>query len=138
MVGDFEVARCNLSSELQRLSYLFSTLIARGGKLVFGSDSPIEGISVWKGIEAAITRSFQGGYWNQSEAISLASALNAHTVWPSQIQSNPHGTGALVVGNVCDFVLLNRDPFDVIAQGESLVHKMKILQTVQNGVTVYS
>lgn len=137
MDGDYEVAQRNLSEKLINLSYPFSSILKNQSQLVFGSDSPIEGLSVWKGIRGATQRSFNGNIWNRSEKISLKEALTAHTVSPALIQDNPFSNGSLKSGNVCDFIVLDKDP---ILEESCLLSENnlpEILMTVIDGQIVY-
>ncbi len=137
MDGDYEVAKRNLSPELMKLSYPFSSILKTGSQLVFGSDSPIEGLSIWKGIDGATQRIFNNNIWNKTEIISMKDALKAHTLWPAQIQNNPFSNGSLKTGNVCDFVVLNKNPLTTKCRNNLQKNNIEITMTVLDGKIVH-
>jgi predicted amidohydrolase YtcJ len=87
-----------------RLAYAFSALGAAGANIAFGSDSPVETMDPFAGVQAAVTRQTSDhlppGGWQPQERITVAHALRHYTVG-----------SVLAPGFPADFVALASDPF---------------------------
>ncbi len=141
MWGDREIVHRLVSPKLGvDFAYPFRTIRDRGGRLVFGSDAPIEDISPWKGIQAAVTRLEDAATppWNSSEGLPLYDAISACTRNPAHVPGNPMSIGILRPGCAADMVVLNEDPFRLIAaEPFGLREKMQAVMTMVAGEIVY-
>jgi predicted amidohydrolase YtcJ len=105
--------------------------------LAFGTDYPVESVSPFRGLYAAITRQNEAGTktYQPQEKISLNEAIYAYTQASAYAENAEKFKGRLEPGFVADFVVLDRDLTKATPQ-ELL--KTKVLRTVMNGETVYS
>jgi predicted amidohydrolase YtcJ len=122
-----------------RYAYTWKTFLDRGIALAFGTDWPVEPLNPMIGLYAAITRKDTTGYpaggWYPQERISLAQAIIAYTYGSAYAARNEDWCGTLEPGKVADFVILDRNIFNV-APKEIL--KTKVLSTYLGGKEVYS
>jgi predicted amidohydrolase YtcJ len=101
-----------------RYGYAWRSLLDAGALVAFGSDAPVETPDPFAGIHAAVTRQDANnqpeGGWYPEERISVEEAVRAYT--ESAARSAPYlpgVTGTLSTGAVADFVVLDRDIFEV-------------------------
>lgn len=95
-------------------AYAWQQLRTRGATIAYGSDAPVESISVIEGLYAAIYRRDQRGEpaagWRMEEAFTPEQALrgfSAGNAWASFRESE---AGVLREGFVADLTVLSRDP----------------------------
>lgn len=69
--------------------YMFKTLIAMGLKIAGGSDSPVEPLNPWLGLEAALTRGSLARL-GLSEALTLDEALKIYTTGGDDVALEAH------------------------------------------------
>jgi predicted amidohydrolase YtcJ len=129
--------------ERARWAYAFRTLDDAGVVLSFGSDWPGTNASWYtadpmKGIYAAVTRKTldgapEGG-WFPQERVDVETALRAYTVNNAWAAGEEALKGALAAGKLADFVVLDRDPFQV-APDE--LKDVSVLLTVVGGRIVH-
>jgi predicted amidohydrolase YtcJ len=89
-------------------AYAYRSLWDTGALLANGSDAPIEELSPWDGICAAVTRA-----WHPEQRLTLEEALQATTVNPAWLARDEHRRGKLLPGFLADLVVLDRDPFEL-------------------------
>lgn len=119
----------------ERLRWLLPVASLRGIPLAFSSDRPVVDGSPLKGIHAAATRKTAGG-WQLApeEAVSVQEAVRAYTLGAAYAAFAEGELGSLSPGKWADFVVLDRDPFQV--DPDELPH-IRVLRTVVGGKTVY-
>jgi hypothetical protein len=89
-----------------------------GVLIATGTDWPvIPNPDPWSGIEGLITRRdpsgrFDGALWPE-QALDLATAIEAYTINPARAMGIAKFTGSLEVGKSADFVVLDRNLFDI-------------------------
>lgn len=95
-------------------------LLDTGAVLAAGSDWPVsENPDPWLGIAGLVTRSdptgqFPGELWPE-QAITVREAVAAYTTGSATAMGLADITGRIAPGMSADFVVLDRDPFDVPA-----------------------
>ncbi len=104
--------------ERARHSYPFRSLLDRGTRLVFGSDSPVEPFAPLIGIHAAVTRRRADGSpglsgWQGQERITIAEAVRCYTWSPAYAAGEEHYRGSIAPGKVADLVALSRNLFAI-------------------------
>ncbi|ONI76459.1 amidohydrolase [Actinosynnema sp. ALI-1.44] len=93
-------------------------LLDSGALLAGGSDWPVsESPNAWEGIAGLVTRRDPfgrrpGALWPE-QAITLAEAIEVFTLGGAKACGLDDVTGALVPGRSADFIVLDRDPFQV-------------------------
>jgi len=113
MWGDRDILRRHMDETFrEHFAYAFGSMLRKGGVLLFGSDSPVEDIDPWKGIQAAMTRLQGAGEppWNPAEALSFEQCVAAHTTEPARLFHPGFGIGSLTEGKRADLVVFDGDP----------------------------
>ncbi len=117
------------------------SLLASGANVIAGSDWPsaVPSANPWVGMEALVTRrdpygEAEGSLWPE-EAISLEQAVQIYTIAGAKALKLQHVTGSIEVGKSADFIVLDRNLFEVPIDdvSETIVQK-----TFFRGQLVYS
>lgn len=121
-----------------RCAYAYRSLLDSGAKLVFGSDAPVESVNPFLGLHAAVTRRRLNGEpgdsgWQPQEKVTLETALLAFSQTPALVAGREH-LGQLAQGCKADFIILDRDPFEVPPME---ISRFKPAATIINGEYVY-
>ncbi len=103
-----------------RFAYAFNSLQARGTRLAFGSDAPVESPNPFWGLHAAVTRRRHDGSpgvngWYPQERLGLLSALRSYTIHPAYTAGSERECGRLAPGYHADLIVLAEDPFSLPA-----------------------
>jgi predicted amidohydrolase YtcJ len=117
-------------------SYAWRTFEEHGTVLAFGTDYPVEPVTPFRGLYAAITRKSEDGkrIYHPEQAISIQQALYAYTQAPAFAERMETRKGKLVPGQLADFVVLDRDLTRIPA---AEILKTQVLRTVVGGKTVW-
>jgi predicted amidohydrolase YtcJ len=120
-----------------RYAYAFRSLLARGARLAFGSDAPVETPDPLAGLHAAVTRrradGFPAGGWYPEERLPIEVALRAYTQGAAYAAGDEAKGGSLTPGQRADFVVLSEDVLQ--APAEALLHA-RVELTVFDGEVV--
>lgn len=110
-----------------------------GALVVVGSDwSVVPSVSPWIALETLVTRRVPGGdseLYAPSQAISLEQAVKLFTENGAQQMGKRHLVGRLQAGMVADFIVLDRNPFEV---EPTEVHETKVRMTFIEGEMVHN
>lgn len=115
------------------------TLVDAGVLVIYGSDwAVVTTPDPWPGIESMVTRSDPAGssdatLWPE-QAVDLATAIRIFTINGAIANKAGDSSGSLEVGKDADFIVLDRNIFDVPI-GE--VGETEILLSVVGGRTVF-
>lgn len=116
------------------------TLLASGAKVAAGSDWPsaVPDQNPWKGIESLVARrdpedKTLGTLWEE-QVISLEEALRIYTLNGARALRLESQTGSITVGKFADFIVLERDLFEIPIKE---VGKTRVLETWFKGQCVY-
>ncbi len=127
-----------LGEERSSSLYPIGSLAKSGALLVAGSDWPVSSLNPFDAIEVAIRRRAPGDKtaspWLPHESVDLATMLAAFTINGACVQHQEQTSGSLEVGKAADFVVLDRNLFEI---PEETIHKTKVLWTVLDGQEVY-
>ena len=117
------------------------SLLEAGAHVIYGSDWPsvVPDPNPWPGIEAMVTRrdpygNFPGALWPE-QAIDLEQALRIFTINGAAAGKQAHRTGTIEVGKSADFIVLDRNIFQVPVED---ISETQVLLTVVSGKEVYS
>lgn len=125
MLGDRPVA-----------TYAWRTLLDRGAVLAFGSDAPVEDPNPFYGLHAAVTRRRADGLppsgWHPEERITLDEAVHAFTVGAYEAVGRTD-VGRLAVGQLADFIAVDRDLWALEQSDPMAIHDTQVLQTWVGG-----
>jgi predicted amidohydrolase YtcJ len=95
-------------------AYAWNSILKSGGKLAFGSDTPVESADPFAGIAAAITREDADGLpfggWRIEDRVSREQALAGFTTGAAFAGFAESKIGSLTPGHRADFILINQDP----------------------------
>jgi predicted amidohydrolase YtcJ len=104
--------------------------------LAFGTDYPVEPVTPFRGLYAAVTRKSENGKqeYFPDQRLTMDQAISAYTVGSAFAEFEEKEKGKLVPGMLADFVVLDRDP---TATSPEKLLGTKVLRTVVGGKTVY-
>ena len=126
-----------LGPERARTSFPFRTLLDAGAVVTFGSGwldrgSPIDGIY------AAVTRRTLDGLhpqgWVPHQRLTVEEALRAYTTAAAYAGFDEARTGALTVGRLADFVIVDRDLLTVPSTD---IPSVRVIMTVVGGDIIF-
>lgn len=113
-------------------SYAWKAFLDAGVPLAFGTDYPVEPITPFRGLYAAVTRMNEAGsktYYPENK-LTRGQALAAYTQGSAYAEFAEKRKGKLVPGYDADFILVDRDLYKVGARALLLSH---VMQTVVAG-----
>jgi predicted amidohydrolase YtcJ len=116
--------------------YMWAAFLDKGVTLAFGTDYPVESVSPFRGLYAAVTRKSEDGKQEffPAQRLTMDQAIAAYTAGSAFAEFEEKEKGKLVPGMLADFVVLDRD---VTAASPEKVLATKVLRTVVGGKTVY-
>ncbi|HEX7087112.1 MAG TPA: amidohydrolase, partial [Vicinamibacterales bacterium] len=119
-------------------TYAFRSLLDAGARLTFGSDWFVAPPTPLEGIYAAVTRRTLDGRnpdgWVPAQKISVDAALRAYTVNAAWASFEESQKGVLAPGRLADFVVLERNLFEIPAEE---IRDVQVKTTVVGGRVVY-
>jgi hypothetical protein len=120
-------------------AYAWRSLLDAGTVLAFGSDSPVEDLSVMQGIHAAVTRRRANGApgpagWYPEQRLTVAESVYAYTAGPAYASGEEAIKGTLTPGKVADLVVLSHDIFTVDPMA---IQETQVVATLFDGEFVY-
>ena len=115
LLTDMNWAEARLGPQRAAYSYAWRAFLKAGVPLAFGTDYPVEPITPFRGLYAAVTRMNVEGSktYYPSNTLSRGQALAAYTQGSAYAEFLEGSKGLLVPGYEADFVLLDRDLFRV-------------------------
>ncbi len=119
-----------------KTSYPWRQFLDNGVPLAFGTDYPVEPITPFRGLYAAVTRMNEKGTksYFPEQKLTIEQAIAAYTTGSAYAQFAETEKGMLAPGMLADFVVLDRDLTQVPA---SEILKTRVLRTVVGGKTTY-
>jgi predicted amidohydrolase YtcJ len=135
LLTDMNWAESRIGHERAKTSYPWKQFLDRAVVLAFGTDYPVEPITPFRGLYAAITRKNEEGTKTYpGEKLTIDQAIAAYTTGSAYAEFAEKDKGTLAPGMRADFVVLDRD-ITKVKPAELL--KTKVLRTVVAGKTVY-
>lgn len=136
--SDHAMAVKRLGPERLKGAYAEKTMLDEHVPLAFGSDYPVESPNPFPGMADAVTREDAagdppGGFLPEQK-ISLTQAFAAFTTGAAYAAKAEDRVGSLEPGHYADFVLLDRDPFQVDAKA---LRDTRVLETWIGGARVW-
>ena len=119
-------------------AYSWHAMQAHGVRVAFGTDWPVEPISPYLGLYAAVTRQSTegdppGGWWPQ-ERLSMADALRCYTAGSAYASFEEKEKGQIAVGMLADLAVHSKDLLTV--KPEEILQTEAVL-TIFDGRVVY-
>ncbi|HEY1895109.1 MAG TPA: amidohydrolase [Terracidiphilus sp.] len=130
LLTDMNWAEDRLGPQRAAYSYAWKAFLDAGVHLAFGTDYPVEPITPFRGLYAAVTRKNEAGTreYFPANKLTRGQALYAYTQGSAYAEFSEKHKGKLVPGYDADFILVDRDLYKVDAPA--------ILQTAVRGTYV--
>ena len=136
--SDQNMAEQRVGAQRIKGAYAWRTFLKQGSRIACGSDFPIESPNPLQGIHAAVTRQdmqdVPAGGWYKEQAMTLTEAFRCFTLDAAWSAHQERSVGSLEQGKWADFIVTDRDLFQVPAQE---IGKIKVLQTWVGGQQVF-
>ncbi|WP_462170124.1 amidohydrolase [Pseudoalteromonas xiamenensis] len=117
--SDMHMAEKRLTDNQLAGGYAWQTFLKQGSKIAAGSDFPVELAEPFHGLFSAVTRQDPHGQpeqgWRAEEDLSRDQALRAFTLDAAYAAFQEHKLGSLEKGKWADFILIDKDYFNVPA-----------------------
>ena len=127
-----------LGEERIQTAYAYKSLLDWSGKIVLGTDFPVEHVSPLKTFYAAVARTTENklpeGGFQMDEALTRMEALKGMTIWAAYANFEEKIKGSIEIGKVADMVILQKDIMDIRIDA---VPKVNVIATILNGDIVY-
>jgi predicted amidohydrolase YtcJ len=118
--------------------YPIASVRNAGGLIVGGSDYWVTDLNPLHAIEVAITRqdpyTNDGPVLNKDERVDLPTMIDAYTINGAYQMGLEHEQGSIEVGKRADFVVLDRNLFEL---PPAEINEAKVMMTIFDGRTVY-
>ena len=136
LLTDMRWAQDRLGPKRAATSYAWLAFLNKGVGLAFGTDYPVEPVTPFRGLYAAVTRKSENGKqeYVPDQRITIDQAIAAYTQGSAFAEFEEKEKGKLVAGMLADFVVLDRD---LTASSPEKILATKVLRTVVGGKTVY-
>jgi predicted amidohydrolase YtcJ len=136
LLTDMNWAEAHIGTERAKHSYAWKEFLDDGIALAFGTDYPVEPITPFRGLYAAVTRKNEAGTkeYVPEQKITIEEAIFAYTSGSAYAEFAEKEKGRLGPGWLADFVVLDRD-ITKVEPAEIL--KTRVLRTVVGGKTVF-
>jgi predicted amidohydrolase YtcJ len=136
VLTDMRWAQDRLGPKRAATSYAWAAFLNKGVTLAFGTDYPVEPVTPFRGLYAAVTRKSENGKqeYFSTQKLTMDQAIAAYTTGAAFAEFEEKEKGKLAPGMLADFVVLDRD---VTAASPAKVLATKVLWTVVGGKTVY-
>ena len=116
-------------------------LAAKGARIAFGSDWPVDPLDEWFALQVGVTRAARAGAppehrgrLGKDPGLSIAAVLRAITANAAYELHDDRETGSLEAGKFADFIVLSQNVTSVPATD---IASTKVLRTVVGGRTVF-
>jgi predicted amidohydrolase YtcJ len=136
LLTDMNWAEARIGAERAKHSYPWADYFKNKVMLAFGTDYPVEPITPFRGMYAAVTRKNEAGTktYYPEQKLTIDQAIAAYTTGAAYAEFEEKDKGLLQPGMLADFVVLDRN-LTKVAPEEIL--KTVVLRTVVGGKTVY-
>ncbi|MCU1219862.1 MAG: Amidohydrolase 3 [Candidatus Angelobacter sp.] len=136
LLTDMNWAESHIGPARAEHSYPWKEFEDNGIPLAFGTDYPVEPITPFRGLYAAVTRKNEAGTkeYFPEQKLTIDEAIAAYTTGAAYAEFAEKEKGRITPGMLADFVVLDRD-ITKVTPPEIL--KTRVLRTVVGGKTVY-
>ena len=115
--SDMYWAEDRLGEERVKGAYAYKKLLNNAGRVVLGTDFPVEKVSPFLTFYAAVARkdleSYPEGGFQMEDALSREETLKGMTIWAAYSNFEENEKGSIEVGKKADFVILSDDIMEV-------------------------
>jgi len=136
LLTDMNWAESRLGPKRAEHSYAWAEFLRRGVVLAFGTDYPVEPVTPFRGLYAALTRMSEDGKksYYPEQKLNIEQAIAAYTTSAAFAEFAEKQKGKLEAGMLADLVVLDQD---ITAALPPKIVGTKVLRTVVGGKTVY-
>jgi predicted amidohydrolase YtcJ len=136
LLTDMNWAESRLGPKRAEHSYAWAEFLRRGVVVAFGTDYPVEPVTPFRGIYAALTRMSEDGKksYYPAQKLNVEQVIAAYTTGSAFAEFAEKQKGKLEPGMLADFVVLDQD---ITAALPPKILETKVLRTVVGGKTVY-
>lgn len=136
LLTDMHWAMSRLGPQRAEHSYAWAEFENHGVKLAFGTDYPVEPVTPFRGLYAAVTRKSEDGKqeYFPEQKLTIQQAIAAYTTGSAYAEFGEKEKGILAPGMLADFVMLDRDLTQI---PPAKILGTRVLRTVVGGRTVY-
>jgi len=136
LLTDMRWAQDRLGPQRAATSYAWLAFLNKGVTLAFGTDYPVEPVTPFRGLYAAVTRKSENGKqeYFPEQRLTIDQAIAAYTTGSAFAEFEEKEKGKLVPGMLADFVVLDRD---LTASSPEKILGTKVLRTVVGGKTAF-
>lgn len=136
LLTDMNWALDRLGTERARYSYAWRDFLDAGVPLAFGTDYPVEPLTPFRGLYAAVTRQNENGTrdYFPTGRLTIDEAITAYTEGSAYAEFEENAKGHIAAGMLADFIVLDRDITDIRPHD---ILGTQVLRTVLSGKTVY-
>ncbi|HET7892325.1 MAG TPA: amidohydrolase [Candidatus Sulfotelmatobacter sp.] len=136
LLTDMRWAQDRLGPKRAATSYAWLAFLNKGVTLAFGTDYPVEPVTPFRGLYAAVTRQSENGKqeYFPAQRLTMDQAIAAYTTGSAFAEFEEKEKGKIIAGMLADFVVLDRD---VTASTPDKILATRVLRTVVGGKTVY-
>jgi predicted amidohydrolase YtcJ len=136
LLTDMNWAVDRLGTRRAAYSYAWKAFLDAGVPLAFGTDYPVEPITPFRGLYAAVTRMNEAGtktYYPENK-LTRGQALYAYTQGSAYAEFAEKHKGKLIPGYDADFILVDRDLYKVGAPAILLTHVIQTFVAGQDAI----
>jgi predicted amidohydrolase YtcJ len=136
LLTDMRWAQDRLGPKRAATSYAWLSFLNKGVTLAFGTDYPVEPVTPFRGLYAAVTRKSENGKqeYFPDQRLTIDQAIAAYTTGSAFAEFQEKNKGKLTAGMLADFIVLDRD---ITSASPEKILGAKVLRTVVGGKTVY-
>ena len=136
LLTDMNWAESRLGPTRAAHSYAWAEFLRRGVVLAFGTDYPVEPVTPFRGLYAAVCRLSENGKksYYPEQKISIEQAITAYTTGSAFAEFAEKQKGKLEPGMLADLIVLDRD---ITSVPVPKILETEVLRTVVGGRTVY-
>jgi predicted amidohydrolase YtcJ len=137
LLTDMNWAEDRLGARRAAYSYAWKAFLKAGVPLAFGTDYPVEPITPFRGLYAAVTRQNESGtksYFPENK-LTRGEAIYAYTQGSAYAEFAEKRLGKLLPGFDADFILVDRDLYKIPPQE---ILRTNVLETYVSGQESYS
>jgi predicted amidohydrolase YtcJ len=128
----------NIGPDRAGRAWVWKSIANDGGHLAFGSDWPVVTLSLWEGVQTAVTRQTTDGKpdggFVPSQRLSVADAVYGYTLGAAFAGRREKTEGSIEVGKLADIIILSQQIFDIDPQK---ISDTKVTTTIVGGRVVY-
>lgn len=136
---DMNIVADRVGNRMAETSYAWKTMIDKGIHVSFGTDCPVELFNTMPNIYSAVTRRNITGnerkVYLPEERLSMHEAIKAYTAEGAYASGEEGVKGTISKGKLADFILLDRDLFNLSNDEEIL--NTNVVETYVGGKKVY-